>query len=97
VNIAKWGAMLNYSYLPADEADHKRHQKLLRDYGVSDVKALARFRQCRGSIPCLALCNIVGRDVREMGDLCHYHDMLCRSCGIDLNAGYVVRNAGVAV
>ena len=44
VNIAKWGAMLNYSYLPADEADHKRHQKLLRDYGVSDVKAfMTRF------------------------------------------------------
>ena len=39
INIAKWGAILNYSYIPADEADKRRHQKLLRDYGVSDAKA----------------------------------------------------------
>lgn len=39
VNIAKWGAILNYSYIPADEADAKRHKKLLQDYGVSDAKA----------------------------------------------------------
>ena len=39
VNIAKWGAILNYSYIPADEADDRRHKKLLRDYGVSDAKA----------------------------------------------------------
>lgn len=39
VNVAKWGAMLNYSYLPQDEADARRHRKLLRDYGVSDARA----------------------------------------------------------
>ena len=39
VNIAKWGAMLNYSYLPRDEADARRHKKLLADYGTSDARA----------------------------------------------------------
>lgn len=39
INIAKWGAMLNYSYIPADEADKKRHRELLEAYGVDDAKA----------------------------------------------------------
>ena len=39
VNIAKWGTILNYSYIPADEHDALRHKKLLRDYGVNDAKA----------------------------------------------------------
>lgn len=39
VNIAKWGTILNYSYIPRDEADGKRHKRLLADYGVSDAKA----------------------------------------------------------
>ena len=39
VNIAKWGAILNYSYIPVDEADAKRHQQLLKDYGTNDPKA----------------------------------------------------------
>lgn len=39
VNIAKWGAILNYSYLPADDADARRHRALLEQYGVSDAKA----------------------------------------------------------
>lgn len=39
VNIAKWGAILNYSYIPADERDALRHKKMLRDYGVNDAKA----------------------------------------------------------
>lgn len=44
VNIGKWGAMLNYAYIPADEADAKRHRKLLEDCGVSDAKAyMSRF------------------------------------------------------
>ena len=44
VNIAKWGAMLNYSYLPADEADARRHRRMLEQYGVSDAKAfMSRF------------------------------------------------------
>lgn len=29
VNIAKWGAILNYSYIPADEQDAKRHLDML--------------------------------------------------------------------
>lgn len=39
INVAKWGAMLNYSYLPRDEEDARRHQKLLSDYGTSDARA----------------------------------------------------------
>lgn len=44
VNIAKWGTILNYGYIPADEADEKRHKQLLKDYGTSDTKAyMSRF------------------------------------------------------
>lgn len=39
VNIAKWGAILNYSYIPLDEADARRHRRLLAGFGVSDTKA----------------------------------------------------------
>lgn len=39
INIAKWGAILNYSYIPVDEADRKRHRELLDAYGIDDVKA----------------------------------------------------------
>ena len=44
INIAKWGAILNYSYIPADEADARRHRKLMEAHGVSDAKAfMSRF------------------------------------------------------
>lgn len=39
VNIEKWGAMLNYSYIPQNAQDARRHRQLLEDYGVSDAKA----------------------------------------------------------
>ncbi len=39
VNIAKWGAILNYSYIPRDRQDALRHRALLQAYGVSDAKA----------------------------------------------------------
>lgn len=39
VNIAKWGTILNYGYIPADESDAARHKQLLCDYGISDAKA----------------------------------------------------------
>lgn len=39
INIAKWGAINNFSYIPLDEADARRHKKLLADYGTSDAKA----------------------------------------------------------
>ena len=39
VNIAKWGTILNYSYIPLNEADKKRHQELLDMYRTDDVKA----------------------------------------------------------
>ena len=39
VNIFKWGTILNYSYIAADEKDAARHRELLEQYGVSDTKA----------------------------------------------------------
>ena len=39
INIAKWGTILNCSYIPKDEADALRHRRLLADYNTSDVKA----------------------------------------------------------
>lgn len=39
INIAKWGTILNCSYLPLDDSDARRHQQLLRDYGTNDVTA----------------------------------------------------------
>lgn len=39
VNIAKWGMILNCSYIPADARDKKRHSQLLQDWGTSDEKA----------------------------------------------------------
>lgn len=39
VNIEKWGTILNYSYIPADKEDAKRHRALCAAYGVSDTKA----------------------------------------------------------
>ena len=40
VNIAKWGAILNYSYIPENTADAARHRTMLEDCGVSDAKAV---------------------------------------------------------
>lgn len=39
INIEKWTSILNYSYIPANQADMNRHRELLNAYGVSDVKA----------------------------------------------------------
>lgn len=44
INIGKWGQMLNYGYIPRDEADKKRHETLLHEYGISDAQAyMSRF------------------------------------------------------
>lgn len=40
INIAKWGAILNGAYLPADADDAARHTRQLRAQGVSDAKAV---------------------------------------------------------
>lgn len=52
INIAKWGAILNYSYIPKDPADAQRHQALLRDYGTGDARAVMTpfFPQIRREI-----------------------------------------------
>lgn len=39
VNINKWGMILNYSYIPEDSNDEKRHKLLLKRYGTSDAQA----------------------------------------------------------
>lgn len=39
IDIEKWTSILNYSYIPANQADMRRHRELLNAYGVSDVKA----------------------------------------------------------
>ena len=44
LNVAKWGAVLNFSYLPQDDADGRRHRKMLADYGLSDAGiCMSRF------------------------------------------------------
>ena len=39
IDINKWGTILNYSYIPTDEQDAKKHAQLLAQYRVSDTKA----------------------------------------------------------
>ena len=39
INIFKWGKILNYSYIPKNEADAKAHIEMLELYGISDLKA----------------------------------------------------------
>ena len=38
VNIAKWGMILNYAYIPAGEEDGRAHRKKLNALGLSDAK-----------------------------------------------------------
>lgn len=38
VNIAKWGMILNYTYIPAGEEDGRAHRKKLNTLGLSDAK-----------------------------------------------------------
>ncbi len=40
VNIAKWGQMLNYGFIPRDVEDEKRHRDLMKTYGIDDAKAV---------------------------------------------------------
>ena len=40
INIAKWGQMLNYAYIPLDEKDDARHRELMKNYGVDDARAV---------------------------------------------------------
>ena len=44
ININKWGAILNFSYLPIDESDARRHREKLDAFGLSDAQAvMSRF------------------------------------------------------
>ena len=45
VNFTKWGMILNYSYIPADKADEKRHKELWKP-----MEPATRRRICRSSI-----------------------------------------------
>ncbi|MDO5689270.1 MAG: DUF3841 domain-containing protein [Tissierellia bacterium] len=40
INIGKWGAILNYSYIPKDPVDAKAHNELLAQQGINDAKAV---------------------------------------------------------
>lgn len=40
INILKWGAVMNYSYIPADAGDAKRHLETLSACGTSDARAV---------------------------------------------------------
>ena len=39
INVAKWGIIQNFGYVPLDEADRLRHVRMLKDCGINDVKA----------------------------------------------------------
>lgn len=39
ININKWSAILNYSYIARDRDDERRHRLLLERYGTSDAQA----------------------------------------------------------
>ena len=39
LNVAKWGAVNNCSYIPLNEEDEKRHKEMMAAYGVTDLKA----------------------------------------------------------
>ena len=39
VNVAKWGIIQNFGYIPLNEADRLRHVRMLKDLGINDVKA----------------------------------------------------------
>lgn len=44
LNVAKWGMINNFSYIPLNEEDEKRHKALMKAYGISDAKAyMSRF------------------------------------------------------
>ena len=44
LNIAKWGMINNFSYIPLDEEDERSHKKIMEAYGISDAKAyMSRF------------------------------------------------------
>ena len=39
-DITKWTSIINYAYIPRDEADNAAHNALLQNYGISDAKAV---------------------------------------------------------
>lgn len=39
MDIDKWGRIVNYMYIPKDEADEKAHDEMLKKYKTSDTKA----------------------------------------------------------
>lgn len=39
IDIDKWGYIVNYMYIPRDEADREEHEKMLERYGTDDCAA----------------------------------------------------------
>ena len=50
VNFTKWGMILNYSYIPADKADEKRHKDCCREWRCRcrPERQSSRRGACRG-------------------------------------------------
>lgn len=40
INLAKWGMILNYSYIPANEEDAQKHLAMMNAYGINDAEAV---------------------------------------------------------
>lgn len=40
IDIAKWTRITNYSYIPLDEEDDKRHNRYLRELGINNADAV---------------------------------------------------------
>ena len=44
LNVAKWGAVNNYAYIPSDKQDEESHKAEMSAYGISDTQAyMSRF------------------------------------------------------
>lgn len=39
LDLEKWGLIVNYMYIPLDEDDEKKHEKLLNSYNIDDPTA----------------------------------------------------------
>ena len=61
INIEKVGTILNYSYIPENEQDARRHQEILDNLGVGDARPIcpgfirAKKRSGRAGSGCLTL------------------------------------------
>ncbi len=74
LNIAKWGMIMNYAYIPADHQDGERHRREMQEKGLTDLKAYStpfypeEKREIMASWPRLFDRNIlIDQDAKEYG------------------------------